>query len=236
MKADIIFTADEVSQEKVKGKICVVIDVLRATSVMVTALSNGAEKIFPFRDIETIQERCRNLKNIIKCGERNALKIDGFDLGNSPLEFTKEKVSGKDIYMSTTNGTKAVENCIGADEILICSFLNLPSVVKKLIEYKRDVNIVCAGTNGKFSLDDALCAGLIVNELIKSNEVKVEIDDTALALVKIAQSEKSIPEILEGSYHYSLLLSLSFQKDMEHIFSVGKYSVVPVYREGYISK
>ena len=75
MKANIIFTADDVSQEKVQGKICVVIDVLRATSVMVTSLSNGAEKIFPFKDIETIQERCRNLKNIIKCGERNALKL-----------------------------------------------------------------------------------------------------------------------------------------------------------------
>ena len=133
MKVDIIFTADEVSQEKTEGKICVIIDVLRATSVMITALHNGAEKIFPFKDIKTIQERCENLKNIIKCGERNALKIDGFDLGNSPLEFTKEKVFGKDIYMSTTNGTKAVENSLSAEKIIICSFLNVKSVSEKLL-------------------------------------------------------------------------------------------------------
>lgn len=233
MKVDIIFTADEVSQEKTEGKICVVIDVLRATSVMVTALHNGAEKIFPFKDIKTIQERCENLKNIIKCGERNALKIDGFDLGNSPLEFTKEKVFGKDIYMSTTNGTKAVENSLSAEKIIICSFLNIKSVSEKLLEYKKDVVIVCAGTNGKFSLDDTLCAGLIIKEMQKHTEIQM--NDVLLAAVRISESHENIKDILKGSTHYERLLSLGFEKDMEHIFSLNKYSIVPEYKNGYIS-
>ncbi|MBS5037764.1 MAG: 2-phosphosulfolactate phosphatase [Fusobacterium sp.] len=233
MKVDIIFTADEVSQEKTKGKICVVIDVLRATSVMITALHNGAEKIFPFKDIKIIQERCENLKNIIKCGERNALKIDGFDLGNSPLEFTKEKVFGKDIYMSTTNGTKAVENSLSAEKIIICSFLNIKSVSKKLLEYKKDVVIVCAGTNGKFSLDDTLCAGLIIKEMQKHTEIQM--NDVLLAAVRISESHEDIKDILKGSTHYERLLSLGFEKDMEHIFSLNKYSIVPEYKNGYIS-
>lgn len=233
MKVDIIFTADEVSQEKTKGKICVVIDVLRATSVMITALHNGAEKIFPFKDIKTIQERCENLKNIIKCGERNALKIDGFDLGNSPLEFTKEKVFGKDIYMSTTNGTKAVENSLSAEKIIICSFLNIKSVSEKLLEYKKDVVIVCAGTNGKFSLDDTLCAGLIIKEMQKHTEIQM--NDVLLAAVRISESHENIKDILKGSTHYERLLSLGFEKDMEHIFSLNKYSIVPEYKNGYIS-
>lgn len=233
MKVDIIFTADEVSQEKTEGKICVVIDVLRATSVMITALHNGAEKIFPFKDIKTIQERCENLKNIIKCGERNALKIDGFDLGNSPLEFTKEKVFGKDIYMSTTNGTKAVENSLSAEKIIICSFLNIKSVSKKLLEYKKDVVIVCAGTNGKFSLDDTLCAGLIIKEMQKHTEIQM--NDVLLAAVRISESHEDIKDILKGSTHYERLLSLGFEKDMEHIFSLNKYSIVPEYKNGYIS-
>ncbi len=233
MKVDIIFTADEVSQEKTKGKICVVIDVLRATSVMITALHNGAEKIFPFKDIKIIQERCENLKNIIKCGERNALKIDGFDLGNSPLEFTKEKVFGKDIYMSTTNGTKAVENSLSAEKIIICSFLNIKSVSKKLLEYKKDVVIVCAGTNGKFSLDDTLCAGLIIKEMQKHTEIQM--NDVLLAAVRISESHENIKDILKGSTHYERLLSLGFEKDMEHIFSLNKYSIVPEYKNGYIS-
>ena len=233
MKVDIIFTADEVSQEKTKGKICVVIDVLRATSVMITALHNGAEKIFPFKDIKTIQERCENLKNIIKCGERNALKIDGFDLGNSPLEFTKEKVFGKDIYMSTTNGTKAVENSLSAEKIIICSFLNIKSVSEKLLEYKKDVVIVCAGTNGKFSLDDTLCAGLIIKEIQKHTEIQM--NDVLLAAVRISESHENIKDILKGSTHYERLLSLGFEKDMEHIFSLNKYSIVPEYKNGYIS-
>lgn len=233
MKVDIIFTADEVSQEKTEGKICVVIDVLRATSVMITALHNGAEKIFPFKDIKIIQERCENLKNIIKCGERNALKIDGFDLGNSPLEFTKEKVFGKDIYMSTTNGTKAVENSLSAEKIIICSFLNIKSVFKKLLEYKKDVVIVCAGTNGKFSLDDTLCAGLIIKEMQKHTEIQM--NDVLLAAVRISESHEDIKDILKGSTHYERLLSLGFEKDMEHIFSLNKYSIVPEYKNGYIS-
>ena len=233
MKVDIIFTADEVSQEKTKGKICVVIDVLRATSVMITALHNGAEKIFPFKDIKIIQERCENLKNIIKCGERNALKIDGFDLGNSPLEFTKEKVFGKDIYMSTTNGTKAVENSLSAEKIIICSFLNIKSVSEKLLEYKKDVVIVCAGTNGKFSLDDTLCAGLIIKEMQKHTEIQM--NDVLLAAVRISESHENIKDILKGSTHYERLLSLGFEKDMEHIFSLNKYSIVPEYKNGYIS-
>lgn len=233
MKVDIIFTADEVSQEKTEGKICVVIDVLRATSVMITALHNGAEKIFPFKDIKTIQERCENLKNIIKCGERNALKIDGFDLGNSPLEFTKEKVFGKDIYMSTTNGTKAVENSLSAEKIIICSFLNVKSVSEKLLEYKKDVVIVCAGTNGKFSLDDTLCAGLIIKEMQKHTEIQM--NDVLLAAVRISESHENIKDILKGSTHYERLLSLGFEKDMEHIFSLNKYSIVPEYKNGYIS-
>ena len=233
MKVDIIFTADEVSQEKTEGKICVVIDVLRATSVMITALHNGAEKIFPFKDIKTIQERCENLKNIIKCGERNALKIDGFDLGNSPLEFTKEKVFGKDIYMSTTNGTKAVENSLSAEKIIICSFLNIKSVSEKLLEYKKDVVIVCAGTNGKFSLDDTLSAGLIIKEMQKHTEIQM--NDVLLAAVRISESHENIKDILKGSTHYERLLSLGFEKDMEHIFSLNKYSIVPEYKNGYIS-
>ena len=233
MNIDVIFTADKANSENTKDKICIVIDVLRATSVMITALHNGANKIYPFKDIKTIQERCENLKNIIKCGERNAVKIPGFHLGNSPLEFTKEIVAGKDIYMTTTNGTRAIENSLSAKKIFIASFLNIRAVVDKIREYNEDIVIVCAGTDNKFSIDDALCAGLIIKDL--KNFTEISINDEILALIRIAESHENIRDILNGSFHYSRLLALGFEEDMKHIFSVNKYSIVPEFEKGYIS-
>lgn len=108
MRIDIIDVAGNITQEKVKGKTVIIIDVLRATSVMTTALANGVKAIYPYKDIESVLKNSKLDKNPLLCGERKGLKIEGFDCGNSPLEYPRELVEGRNMYMTTSNGTRAI--------------------------------------------------------------------------------------------------------------------------------
>ena len=123
MKLDVIISADNIKEEYLEDKIVVVIDMLRATSVIITALANKAKEVFPILTVEEAfnkkEEFLRVEKEVLLGGERKALKIEGFDFSNSPLEYTSEKVKGKTIILSTTNGTRAINLSLKAEEILI---------------------------------------------------------------------------------------------------------------------
>ncbi len=234
MKVDVILTAGEIKAEKIKDKIVVIIDVLRATSVMVTAIANGAKAIYPYKDIESVLENCKKSNSYVLGGERKGLKIEGFDFGNSPLEYTKEMVNGKDVFMTTSNGTRAIENSAnGSKKLFIACFLNIESVVNKLIEENQDTVIICSGTNDEFSLDDALCAGEIVKRL--AEKVKdIKLSDISLGVKIIAENSKGIEDTLTGSKHFEYLKSIGFYGDMNHCFSIDKFDIVPEYRDGVI--
>ena len=155
MKIDVIDIAGNITQEKVKGKTAIIIDVLRATSVITTALANGVKAIYPYKDIESVLENSKKDTNPLLCGERKGIKIAGFDCGNSPLEYSKELIEGRNMYMTTSNGTRAIEkSAIGAERIYIASFLNIGRIVKQIIEDNKDTVIICSGTDDNFSLDE----------------------------------------------------------------------------------
>lgn len=233
MIVDVIETAGSIDTEVIKGKTVVIIDVLRATSVMTTALANGVKGIYPYKDIESVIENSKKDSNPLLCGERKGLKIDGFDCGNSPLEYPSEKVAGRYMYMTTSNGTRAIEKCAEtADTIYIGAFLNIGSIVDRLLRDNKDVVIVCSGTDDKFSFDDALCAGEIIKRL--SQEANVNCTDISLALKFIAQNSKSIFTALKGCKHFEYLKSIGFEGDMEHCFTMDKYTIVPQYKNGCI--
>ena len=158
MQIKILNSAKDIINEDLEGKNVVVIDVLRATSVMITAIKNGAKSIFPFENIDDTKQACSLNNNGLLAGERKGLKIDGFDFGNSPLDFVKEKISGKNIFMTTSNGTRAIQNAQGYDNLYIASYLNLSAVANILLKDRKDTVILCAGTDDEFYLDDALCA------------------------------------------------------------------------------
>ncbi|MGY0394836.1 2-phosphosulfolactate phosphatase [Fusobacterium sp. SYSU M8A802] len=151
MRIDIIDTAGNVTFDKIKGKTVIIIDVLRATSVMITALANGVKGIYPYRDIESVLENSKLDINPLLCGERKGLKIDGFHCGNSPLEYKRELIEDRNMYMTTSNGTRAIESCIGAERVYIAAFLNIEGVVKQIIKDEKDVVIICSGTDDNFS-------------------------------------------------------------------------------------
>lgn len=236
MKIDIILTAADIQPEKIKDKIVVIIDVLRATSVMITALANGAKAVYPYKDIESVLENSKKSKSFVLGGERKGLKIEGFDFGNSPLEYTKEAVSGKDMFMTTSNGTRAIENSAnGSKKLFIAAFLNVESVVKKILEENDDTVIICSGTDNNFSLDDALCAGEIIRRVKEKNR-DIQLTDISLAMKRLAETSLGIEETLEGSKHFEYLKTIGFYGDMNHCFTMDMFDIVPEYKTGVITK
>lgn len=236
MKIDIILTAADIQPEKTKDKIVVIIDVLRATSVMITALANGAKAVYPYKDIESVLENSKKSKSFVLGGERKGLKIEGFDFGNSPLEYTKEAVSGKDMFMTTSNGTRAIENSAnGSKKLFIAAFLNVESVAKKILEENDDTVIICSGTDNNFSLDDALCAGEIIRRVKEKNR-DIQLTDISLAMKRLAETSLGIEETLEGSKHFEYLKTIGFYGDMNHCFTMDMFDIVPEYKNGVIIK
>lgn len=233
MRIDVIDVAGNITREKVQGKTAIIIDVLRATSVMTTALANGVKAIYPYKDIESVLENSKKDSNPLLCGERKGLKIDGFDCGNSPLEYPRELVENRNMYMTTSNGTRAIEKTVeGAERIYISAFLNVGRVANQIVEDDKDVVIICSGTDDNFSLDDALCAGEIIKRVCEKK--KVELSDMAIGLKFIAENSKDIPTTLAGTKHYEYLKSIGFTGDMEHCFSMDKYDILPFYENGKI--
>ena len=253
MRISVIPTAQQAQGIDFSGKTAIVIDVLRATSVITTALDNGAREVIPVRTVEEAESlfAASNASVTLRGGERNALKIEGFDLSNSPLEYKKKTVEGKTLILTTTNGTNAINNIIGADEVVLACFRNVAAVVEHVLERlprcdsptsldvglshcgSRNVVIVCAGTEGRLSLDDGLCAGMII-ELMKQ-QTEVELDDLGLLLNRFYnESKDNLFGALSGCYHLKRLFTLGFYDDIKFCLETNCVQTVPVLENGKI--
>jgi 2-phosphosulfolactate phosphatase len=155
----------EATVGSVENKNVVVIDILRATTTMCVAMENGANSIWP---VDTVQKAAHAGSSFLTVGERNGEKVEGFDLGNSPQEFTEEVVKGRDIVMTTTNGTRAIALSEGAKNIYISSYRNVTAMIKELVEQPEDVVLFCSGWKDQVNLEDALFAGEVINGLQRS--------------------------------------------------------------------
>ncbi len=217
-------------------KAVAVIDVLRATTVMATALHNGARRIYTHSDILKARELKHALgPGTMLCGERNGKRIDGFDLGNSPYEFEKQVVDGRSLIMCTTNGTKAVEAAKGAQLMLAMSFANLSAAAKTLLKSGLPIELLCAGTNGRFSLDDALCAGMAIAWF--KMHTAVETDDLGQVLLHLALQEGSIEQKLRDCSHKLFLEASGYRRDVAFCLTPDTTDAVPVMTsEGFFAK
>lgn len=174
------------SAEDLQGREIVVVDVLRATTTIACALSAGAARVIPCQEVDEARKRAEQLRSseaasggVLLGGERHGVKIEGFDLGNSPAEYTSERVAGKTIVFSTTNGTRAMRVGCRASRVWLGSFVNLSRVCAALRE-SLEVDIVCAGTEGRVSREDTLLAGALVDYLRSDeNTLAAVIDDSA---------------------------------------------------------
>ena len=162
----VLMTREELDPEKLAGATVVVIDVFMATTTLLTILENGAEGVYPVASLEEAEEVARKLgaENLLRGGEQDAERIEGYDHGPYPREYPPEIVSGKEVVFVTTNGTRAIGAASGARELLIGSLRNAPAVARYLVESGTEsVYIVCAGSAGRFTVEDFLGAASIVS-------------------------------------------------------------------------
>lgn len=257
MNVDVYFTPGELAGLELPERV-VVIDVLRATSTMVEALANGARAILP---VATADEAARIAQNIgrdsvLLCGERRALPIEGFDLGNAPREFTAERVADKSLVMTTTNGTRAFvavaerrsagggggANAGGvrgdAEEaavILAGSFLNLSAVVGRLAGRSAATALVCAGREGRFALEDVVCAGAVVRGL-EADGAALELNDGAMAARSLAGGHMSnLQGMLELTAAGRHLMEVGLGEDLPFCVSLDRTDIVPRFRDRKIT-
>lgn len=237
MKIDFLISHEEIDTlkkyESISNSTVIVIDALRATSVMVTALMNGAKRIYPFRTIEeSFGFKDKNLDlDFLLGGERKGLKIEGFNLSNSPLEYTKEKVYGRNVIMSTSNGTQCLEKVVEGKTVLIASMLNFTACAKKALEIGDDILIVNSGTSGRLSLDDFAVGGAIVSVIEKTKEVYLS-DTARLALM--SYEKIGAQNLFKDAYHYRYLKSIGYDKDLMYCTLEDITDIVPQFRNGYI--
>jgi 2-phosphosulfolactate phosphatase len=166
MKIDVVRLPRELKPDHLNGRVAVVLDVLRATSTIAAALFNGASEIRISDSIEIAQAAASHFTGArVLAGERQALPPPGFDLGNSPGDFTAERIGGKTIFLSTTNGTRAIVAARGAAHVLTGALVNSASTARHLASLKLDVTLLCSGTDGEFAPEDYCGAGAVVDRL-----------------------------------------------------------------------
>lgn len=237
LKIDIIISADYIREDIIKDKIVVVIDMLRATSVITTAFMNGCTELVPLLTIDEAfkLKETESTKNYLLGGERKAVKIEGFDFSNSPLEYTREAVSGRNVILSTTNGTRALTSCKAADRVLIGAMINGHAVAEKLKELNKDVVIVNAGTNGQFSMDDFICSGYIIKELLEM-DAHLDLTDISKTALTVYDSHPDITSFIKNARHYNVMSNLELIEDIIYCSKKNICKLVPEYVNGKIKE
>jgi 2-phosphosulfolactate phosphatase len=239
MMIDVCFTPGELVPSELRGRVAVVIDVLRATSTIVEALANGARAVYPVASIDAAVQLAQNIgrDQVLLCGERRGVPIDGFDLGNSPREFTAERVAGKSLVMTTTNGTPALVATAGSLRTVVASFLNLGAVVDELAAAGAPVTVVCAAREARFSLDDAVCAGAVVLGYDRRLEHNgQELPDTAQAAALLARARlDNLTALFEDTAAGRQLIAAGLTEDLGFCAQLDRHAFVPRFHDGQIT-
>ena len=216
----------------------VVIDVLRATSSIVTALENGAAGVVPVREADEAIVVMRRLgrERSLLCGERDSQLIAGFDLDNSPASFTRERVEGKTLVLTTTNGTRAlIEAAHGGVTVYCAALLNRAAIVDRLAAAEGDARLLCAGSGGTLSFEDVLCAGAIVDALLRHHK-QLEISDAArVAATVYSANAKRVTTAIASGTHARTLIEKGFAADVAACAKIDVSGCVPLYADGVIT-
>jgi 2-phosphosulfolactate phosphatase len=245
-RIELFLVPGEIPDSYLKDKLAVTIDVLRACTTVAYAFANGASSAIAAEEVEEATKLLASLdrRNTLLCGERNGLKIKGFDLGNSPLEYTEDVVGGKTLIMASTNGTPAMARASVAKVQLLCSFVNIGLVAEALKAAESgagvgiDVAVVCSGKMGRMAIEDAVCGGMLVHLLDGAGlaDLRDGANDAAVAARDLyLKHSESLSGMVAESSHGRYLASIGFAADLKICSRVDSVPVLPVLTDGVIA-
>ncbi|MFZ1685091.1 MAG: 2-phosphosulfolactate phosphatase [Candidatus Zixiibacteriota bacterium] len=235
MHVDLYLTPLPFTKADLDGRTVVVIDVLRACTSICAALLAGARGVIPTDGPgEAGDMRLKiGADMTVVAGERDGVKLESFNFGNSPSEFTRESVGGKYVVMTTTNGTTILSRSFKSDPVFAAGLVNVSKVAERVARVNRDVVVVCSGQDGGFSIEDTICGGMLIHLLSTAHQKQVTVNDAgSLALLLYRTNKTAIKQTLEQGEHGRFLTSLGFGRDVETAADVDSMPVVPILRDG----
>lgn len=235
MKINVLLSPNNADELYFTGKNTVVIDVLRASTVIVNALNNKAKEVIPVDSVDFALKVSGGAFSgqTLLGGERNTKMIDGFDLGNSPADYTEEMVAGKTVIIYTTNGSKAIVKSKYSEKLIVGCYNNIEAIAEYIIKLDEDFEILCSGSNGKFCIEDTVCAGKII-EMIEQRTEGLELTDSTSAALILSKSFNNIYEMMINSEHGKKLIENGFEKDIEFCSQLNNVGIIPIYSSGLL--
>ncbi|MCO6497226.1 MAG: 2-phosphosulfolactate phosphatase [Chitinophagaceae bacterium] len=228
-----VLTPAVLSLYDLKKSVVVIIDILRATSTIATALHNGAREVIP---VDSIAECIRISKQLdaISAGERDGKIAEGLEFGNTPFDYNRDFIEGKTLVLTTTNGTRLLHLALasGADEIITGSFCNFSSVVDYLRKQNKNVILACAAWRDKVNMEDTLYAGAVVQQLMSDFSVNCDSSHMAASLYELAKHDLLGFMKTQNASHYHRLMGFGAEEDLKYCFTLDNAGTLPVYRNG----
>lgn len=237
MNVQLYLTPIPSAQLEISDKTVAVIDVLRCTTSISAALMAGARGVIPAAGPGEAVEMWTKIgpDMAILAGERQGIRIENFQLGNSPLEFTADIVAGKHVVMTTSNGTAAFLQAAGSALTLSCSITNISKVVDRIATEDRELVITCAGRDGQFSIEDTLCGGMLLHLLATDKKLKLTINDAgSLALLLYRANKNALRQTIAQGEHGRYLSQIGFASDVTAAAVADSMPVLPILREGQL--
>ena len=224
------FSPDEFDLYKQEYSAVVAIDVLRATTAICAAFENGVEKIIPVSTVEEAQ--AYKDKGYLAAAERNGQIVEGFAFGNSPYSYMTPEIKGQTVVLTTTNGTRAINIAAKTHKVLIGSLINLQAVIDYFVEKPENVLLLASGWQGKFNLEDSICAGAVTDALLKSGKYMSDEDSTIAATFLYQKASVNYFGFLKASSHRRRLRNLNLNEDIKYCLTPNQTRVLPVYKDG----
>ena len=232
---EVCFTPNLYPLHMDNADIVVVIDVLRATTAICTAFHNGIEKVIPVSTLEEAIEY-RHKKDYIVAAERKGQVVEGFEYGNSPYSYMNKDLSGKTLVITTTNGTKAFHTAKRAKSVVIGSLINLDALCNYLKDQDKNILLLGSGWKNKFCLEDTICAGAVVEQLLSTGNFSSEHDSSIAAKYLYLSARENYFGYLKSSSHRRRLRDLNLNEDIKFCLNPNQTDVIPIRKENYLVK